>query len=61
MYIPSKERLMFPFIPVWTTRLGQEKAAIAVLKRLATQVEAQEDFVKRHKRSTPKKSKQEKL
>lgn len=52
---------MFPFIPVWTTRLGQEKAAIAVLKRLATQVEAQEDFVKRHRRSTPKKSKQEKL
>ena len=33
---------MFPLISVWTIRQGQEKAAIAALKRLATQVEAQE-------------------
>lgn len=33
---------MFPLISVWTIRVGQEKAAIAALKRLAAQVEAQE-------------------
>jgi quinol monooxygenase YgiN len=33
---------MFPLISVWTIRSGQEKAAIAALKRLAKQVKAQE-------------------
>jgi quinol monooxygenase YgiN len=33
---------MFPLISVWTIRPGNEKAAIAVLKRVAAQVQAQE-------------------
>ncbi|HYJ03884.1 MAG TPA: antibiotic biosynthesis monooxygenase [Chthoniobacterales bacterium] len=33
---------MFPLISVWTVRQGHEKAAIAVLKRVAAQVQAEE-------------------
>lgn len=33
---------MFPLISVWTIRPGHEKAAVAVLKRVAAQVQAEE-------------------
>jgi quinol monooxygenase YgiN len=47
---------MFPLISIWTIREGQEKAAIAALKRLAAQVEAQEKDTVAHLVHVPDRS-----